>query len=66
MSQHPTVIGALTDEERAIIDERDAYREKFRLAPTDEERDGWLAKMDEATRRYDAVRARRRAAGEID
>jgi hypothetical protein len=61
-----SVIGALTTAERAIIDERDGYRDKFFAAETEEEQGAWMQKVNDATARYDEIRARRRAAGEID
>lgn len=64
--QTTRVVGALTDEERAIIAERDGYREKFFAAGADEERDEWMGKIHDATARYDALRARKWAGGEIE
>lgn len=60
------VLGELTDEERAIIDERNGYRDNFQAASTDAGRAHWLAKIEEATARYDALRTGRWERGEVD
>lgn len=67
MTQHGNtkVLGELTAEERAIIEERNGYRDKFRAAETEEERAAWLAKIEDATRRYDELRAGKWERGEV-
>jgi hypothetical protein len=62
----PTVIGALTDEERTIITERDRLRDRFFAAETEEERDEMMRNINNLTARYDAMRAERWRKGEVD
>jgi hypothetical protein len=59
------VIGALDEEERAIIAERDGYRDRFRAAATEEEQRRWLSLIEDATRRYDALRSAKWERGEV-
>ena len=64
--QTTKVIGALTLEERAVIDERDGYREKFFAAKTDEEQREWMGKIQDANTRYDALRTARWQRSEVN
>jgi hypothetical protein len=59
------VIGALDKDERAIINERDRLRDEFFSAETDEERDRIMGQINDATRRYDSLRAAKWERGEV-
>ena len=52
-------IGAITDEERAVIEQRERYHAEFAAAETEGAAEYWLAKMIEATERFDTMRVER-------
>lgn len=53
------IIGELTGEERAAVEQRERYYKQFAAAETEGESDFWLAKVVEATERYDELRVER-------
>lgn len=66
MTPHAKTIGALNDDERAVIAERDRLREQYFAAENEEERARLMSQINETVARYDALRRARRKRGEID